>query len=159
MCMLLNYIIMDFLHVCHYNYIHGRWNLKFNSKSTKYAKNFYGIADSAYNMAADVSSSEEYQSASEGDREVEKRANERRIQSATSEDEVDQKLMTQLENTDVKSEPADSDHTTGQTDRESEECGAKMMSSLDNRYVSEEHAPEKDGSVELTEEQIKVLKP
>ena len=138
-----------FVHVCHY--------------SIELVNTFYRIADSALNMAADVCSDEEYQSASEGDGEVEERANERRIQSATSEDEVDQKLMTQFQSMDVKSEPADNDHTSqsvsadgGQADRDSEECGAKMMSSLDNRYVSEEHSPEEDGSVELTEEQIKV---
>ena len=118
-------------------------------------------------MAADVSTDEEYQSASEGDGEVEERANyERRIQSTTNKDEVDQKLMTQLRSMDVESEPVDngcnertSQSTSadgGETDRDSEACSAKLMSSLDNRYVSEEHAPEKDGSVELTEEQIKV---
>lgn len=121
------------------------------------------IADSAFNMAADVSSDEEYQSAPEGEGDEE--TDDRRIKSATcaGEDEADQKLMTQLHSMDVKSEPADNDRTSrstsadgGQTNRDSEECGAKMMSSLDNRYVSEEHAPEKDGAVELTEEQIKV---
>lgn len=112
-------------------------------------------------MAADVSSEEEYHSAPEGE-EVE-RASENRIQSAVSEDKADQRLKTQLDGVDIKDDDdrMSQSHSVeacdgGLTDRGSKECDSQMLSGLDNRYVSEEHAPETDGAVELTEEQIKV---
>ena len=107
-------------------------------------------------MATEASSDDEYHSAPEEEEgEGEKR------QGGVGLEEEDKKLETQLESMNLSSEQANNDLDSSET-----KCvdGANVgetdidakMSGLDNRYVSEEHAPEKDGAVELTEEQIKV---
>ena len=110
-------------------------------------------------MATEASSDDEYHSAPEED----EGGGEKR-QGGVDLEEEDKKLETQLESMNLSSEQANNDLDSSET-----KCGDganvvgggetdtdAKMSGLDNRYVSEEHAPEKDGAVELTEEQIKV---
>ena len=110
-------------------------------------------------MAAEAVSDDEYHSApeeEEGEREKE--------HGGVSRDEEDKKLEARLENINLSSEQADNDLTreTNFVERAKVEGGGEetdadaRMSGLDNHYVSEEHAPEEDGAVELSEEQIKV---
>lgn len=107
-----------------------------------------------------LSDEEEFHSATEDGDEREGK-NER---PSVREDEEDSRtLRAGLDNLDLKSDVADNDRTTASASGEDEQVkrdveteGDAKMSGLDNRYVSEEHEPEKDGGVELTEEQIKV---
>lgn len=111
------------------------------------------------------SDEEEFHSAAEDGDEVEGKTE----QTAVCEDEEGRTFMRAgLESLDLGAMEADmadndrvsSNSTTAdgeQAKRDSEAEGDAKMSGLDNRYVSEEHAPEKDGAVELTEEQIKVI--
>lgn len=119
------------------------------------------IAESALNMA--TSSDEEFHSAAEEENTVSDKGQER-----TSQEKEDERLDTEFERVDLKSNEADNDHTSQSTKPDDDEGktasgdsqseAEAKVSGLDNRYVSEEHAPEKDGAVELTEEQIKVCK-
>ena len=111
-------------------------------------------------MAAEVSSDEEFHSAPEEEGGEEK--GDERVKLKNQEDE---RLRTELENMDLKSDPADNDaacqsmNTNADgghvTDSQLTDTDIKVTG-LDNRYVSEDHTLDEGGAVELTEEQIKV---
>ena len=108
------------------------------------------------------SDEEEFHSATEDGDEREGK-NERLAVREDADAEDNRTLRAGLDNLDLRSDVADNDRTTASASGEDEQVkrdveteGDAKMSGLDNRYVSEEHEPEKDGGVELTEEQIKV---
>ena len=116
-------------------------------------------------MATEVSSDEEFHSAPEGEEGEEEKGSER----VKLKNQEDERLRSQLESMNLKSskthETADNDAASQSvntnpddgsvTDSQVSDSDTKVTG-LDNRYVSEDHAPDKGGAVELTEEQIKV---
>ena len=118
-------------------------------------------------MAAEVSSDEEFHSAPEGDfQEGEEEKGSERVK---LKNQGDEQLTSQLESMNLKSsEAADNDAASQSTqtnpdggsvpDSQASDSDTKVTG-LDNRYVSEDHAPDEKGAVELTEEQIKVRMP
>ena len=116
-------------------------------------------------MAAEVSSDEEFHSAPEGEEDEEEKGSEK----VKLKNQEDEQLTSQLENMNLKSsKTADNDATSQSTntnpddgtvpDSQASDSDTKVTG-LDNRYVSEDHAPDEKGAVELTEEQIKVRMP
>ena len=110
-------------------------------------------------MAADASSDEEFHSAPEDEAGEEEKESER----VELKNHGDVRLESQFEHMDLKSgQVADNDMSRitdadGRhgTDSQLTDSDTKVTG-LDNRYVSEDHAPDEGGAVELTEEQIKV---
>ncbi len=116
-------------------------------------------------MAAEVSSDEEFHSAPEGEEGEEENESER----VKLKNQEDEQLLSEFENMNLKSsETADNDAASQSMntnpddgsvpDNQASDSDTKVTG-LDNRYVSEDHAPDEKGAVELTEEQIKVHMP
>lgn len=116
-------------------------------------------------MAAEGSSDEEFHSAPEGEEGEEEMGSER----VKLKNQEDERLSSQVESINLQSsETADNDAASRSMNTNPDDGsvpGSQVSDSdtkvtgLDNRYVSEDHAPDVGGAVELTEEQIKVRLP
>ena len=113
-------------------------------------------------MATEVSSDEEFHSAPEEGEGEEEKGSER----VKLKNQDDEKLRSQFETVNLKSgKTADNDAASQSVNSDADgepvidshlTDSDEKVTGLDNRYVSEDHAPDEGGAVELTEEQIKV---
>ena len=112
-------------------------------------------------MATEVSSDEEFHSAPEEEDGEEEKGSER----VKLKNQDDEKLRSQFETVNIKSgnQTADNDAASQYVNSDGGPVSDshltdydEKVTGLDNRYVSEDHTPDKGGAVELTEEQIKV---